>query len=685
MRKKCYNINIILVRKEDDMEFTPETAKAEIERISESINYHREKYYLEDAPEISDAEFDALMQSLIDLEEKFPELKKADSPSMRVGGYIADRFEKVNHAVPLKSLNDVFSFDELCAYIDKTNETLGKEAEYAVEYKIDGLSVSLEYEDGIFVRGATRGDGMIGEDITYNLRTVKSIPLTLKEKIPYLCVRGEVYMPKKAFAELNKKRDENGETPFANPRNAAAGSVRQLDSKIAASRKLDIFIFNIQSSVGAPELKSHAESLDYLKKQGFAVSPSYRTFSDKEEICAEIQHFGEERPNLEFDIDGAVIKIDSFADREAVGELPHAPKWAAAFKYPPDEKKTKLISIEVNVGRTGVITPFAVLEPVNLAGSTVSRATLHNIDYITSKDIRVGDYVFVHKAGDIIPEVEKVSLDDRSADSVPFTMPECCPSCGEKTVREDGEAAYRCVNPECPAQLARSLEHYVSRDAMDIDGCGEAQVLQLVNEGLVKSAADLYTLTSEQLETLERMGKKSAANLVKAIEDSKSRGLARLLYALGIRHVGKQTAIALAEHYESLDNLIEASKNPEALTEIDDIGAVVAQSISDYFARPGSLHLCERLKELGIDTEMHITRTGNALEGLTFVITGTLAGIKRDDAAKIITDNGGKVSSSVSKNTSYLLCGSDAGSKLDKAQKLGVEIIGMDKIYEMIK
>ena len=666
------------------MEFTQQTAKAEIERLSDSINYHREKYYLEDAPEISDAEFDALMQSLIDLEEKFPELKKPNSPSMRVGGYIADKFDKVNHAVPLKSLNDVFSFDELCAYIDKSNEALGKKAEYAVEYKIDGLSVSLEYENGIFVRGATRGDGLVGEDITYNLRTVKSIPLTLKENIPYLCVRGEVYMPKSAFAELNRKRDENGETPFANPRNAAAGSVRQLDSKVAASRNLDIFIFNIQSSVGAPELHSHADSLDYLKKQGFAVSPSYRTFSDKDEICAEIKRFGEERPNLEFDIDGAVIKIDSFADRETVGELPHAPKWAAAFKYPPDEKKTKLISIEVNVGRTGVITPFAVLEPVNLAGSTVSRATLHNIDYITSKDIRVGDFVYVHKAGDIIPEVEKVSLDDRSDDSVPFTMPEACPSCGEKTVREDGEAAYRCVNPECPAQLARSLEHFVSRDAMDIDGCGEAQVLQLVNEGLVKSAADLYTLTSEQLENLDRMGKKSASNLVKAIETSKSRGLARLLYALGIRHVGKQTAISLAERFETLDNLMEASENLETLTEIDDIGEVVAKSISEYFARPGSEHLCNRLKELGVDTEMHFTRTGNALEGLTFVITGTLAGIKRDDAAKIITDNGGKVSSSVSKNTSYLLCGSDAGSKLDKAQKLGVEVIGMEKIYELI-
>lgn len=659
-------------------------AEIQIEELSRKINYHREKYYLDDAPEISDAEFDALLASLIELEEKYPDLKKNDSPSMRVGGYIADKFEKVNHSVPLKSLNDVFSFDELFEFIDKTNAALGKNTEFSVEYKIDGLSVSLEYVDGVFTRGATRGDGLVGEDITYNLRTVGSIPLTLKEKIPYLCVRGEVYMPKKAFAELNRQRDENGVSPFANPRNAAAGSVRQLDSKIAASRKLDIFIFNIQSSVGTPELKSHSQSLDYLESLGFTVVPSHRTFSDKERIKAEIELFGEKRPNLEFDIDGAVIKADNFDDRTALGELPHAPKWAAAFKYPPDEKKTKLISIEVNVGRTGVITPFAVFEPIKLAGSTVSRATLHNIDYITAKDIRPGDYVFVHKAGDIIPEVEKVCLEDRTPGILPFEMPDVCPSCGEKTVREQGEAAYRCVNPECPAQLVRSLEHFVSKEAMDIDGCGEAQVTQLVESGLVKNAADLYTLTAEQLETLDRMGKKSAANLVSAIEKSKSQGLERLLCAIGIRNVGKQTAKALAERFETLDGLIEASKTPEKLTEVDDVGGVIAESISAFFARPGTHHLCEKLKEAGVKTEMTVTKTGSSLEGLTFVITGTLAGIKRDEAAKIITDNGGKVSSSVSKNTSYLLCGSDAGSKLDKAQKLGVEIIGMDKIYELM-
>ena len=424
--------------------------------------------------------------------------------------------------------------------------------------------------------------------------------------------------------------------------------------------------------------------MDYLKKQGFSVSPSYRTFTDFDKINAEIERFGAERASLSFDIDGAVVKLDSFADREKVGELPHAPKWAAAFKYPPDEKKTKLLSIEVAVGRTGVLTPFAVLEPVNLAGSTVSRATLHNADYIAGKDIRAGDYVFVHKAGDIIPEVEKVSLEDRTDACVPFVMPEICPSCGEAVVREEGEAAYRCVNAECPAQLARSLEHFVSRDAMDIDGCGEAQIAQFIEQGLVHSAADLYALTEEQLIGLDRMGKKSAENLLSGIEASKTRGLARLLYALGIRHVGKQTAAAIADRFETLDVLMAAASDTAALTEIPDVGSVIAESIGDYFSRPGSVHLCSRLKEAGVDTAVKREKSGDSLAGLTFVITGTLAGMKRDEAAALITANGGKVSSSVSAKTSYLLCGSDAGSKLAKAEKLGVPIIGEDELHALI-
>ena len=658
------------------------TIQEEMDALCRQINYHRERYYMNDAPEISDAEYDAMFERLKRLEAENPTFARPDSPTLRVGGYVAEKFDKVTHDVPLKSLNDVFSYGEVREYVEKTNEALGHAAAYAVEYKIDGLSVALEYRDGVFVRGATRGDGVTGEDITHNLRTVRSIPLSLPERIPYLCVRVEVYMPKKAFAELNKRRDENGETPFANPRNAAAGSVRQLDSKVAAERGLDIFVFNIQSASEDVVLRSHAESLDFLKRLGFTVSPSYRTFTRVEDIVAEIARFGENRPTLAFDIDGAVIKVDDFADREAVGELPHAPKWAAAFKYPPEEKKTKVLSIEVAVGRTGVITPFAVLEPVQLAGSVVSRATLHNIDYIAGKDIRVGDTVFIHKAGDIIPEIEKVSAADRPLDAVPFEMPSVCPSCGEKILREDGEAAYRCVNAECPAQLARSIEHFVSRDAMDIEGCGEAQVAQLIEKDMVHSAADLYTLTAEQLMTLERMGKKSSEKLISAIEASKTRGLARVLLALGIRHVGKQTASALAARFETLDAVMAA--DVQTLTEVDDVGEVIAESITDYFARPGSRHLCERLTECGVDVTARVERTGDALAGLTFVITGTLPGMKREDAASLIAANGGKVTGSVSKNTSYLLCGADAGSKLTKAEKLRVPVIGLDELRKMI-
>lgn len=665
----------ILTEKED--------ALREIDALCKSIEYHRRKYYLEDAPEIEDSEFDAMLARLIALEEAFPDLKRPDSPSTRVGGYVAEGFDKVTHTVPLKSLDDVFSVEETAAFVSKTNAVLGHDADYVVEYKIDGLSVSLEYRDGVFVRGATRGDGFTGEDVTHNLRTIAAIPLSLPEKYPYLCVRGEVYMPKKAFAALNKARDENGETPFANPRNAAAGSLRQLDSRIAASRHLSIFVFNVQSGEGIPTLSSHAESLDWLKSLGFTVSPSYRKFRAMEDIASEIARFGESRPHLDFDIDGAVLKVDDFTDRRVLGELPHAPRWAIAYKYPPEEKKTKLLKIDTAVGRTGVITPFAVLEPVTLAGTVVSRATLHNADFIAEKDIREGDTVLVHKAGDIIPEIEKVSLADRDPASTPFAMPERCPSCGEKTVREEGEAATRCVNPECPAQLTRSLEHFVSRDAMDIDGCGEAQIAQLVGTGLVKNAADLYTLRVEDLIPLERMGKKSAENLVSAIAASKTRGLARLLGALGIRHVGKQTAETLAEEFGTLDALMNASM--ETLTAVNDVGKIVAQSILDFFALPGTKHLCAALAEAGVDMTAHVEQAGDALAGLTFVITGTLPGMSRDEASALIKANGGKVAGSVSKNTSYLLCGSDAGSKLTKAQSLGVPVIGLDELQGMLR
>lgn len=661
---------------------TENTAKQKIQELSSAIDYHRRKYYLDDSPEITDDEFDRLLHELKALEEEFPHLKKPTSPTARVGGYVAEKFEKVTHAVPLKSLNDVFSPEEVEDYLEKCEKALGHKPPFAVEYKIDGLSVSLEYENGIFTRGATRGDGTTGENITENLKTVSAIPLELTEKIPYLCVRGEVYMPKKAFALLNETRDENGEPPFANPRNAAAGSLRQLDSKITASRKLSIFIFNIQSISDGYEFSSHKESLDYLKKLGFVVSPVYDTFTEYKDIIERINLFGENRQSLPFDIDGAVIKADSFSDREVLGELPHVPKWAIAYKYPPEEKPSKLISIEVNVGRTGVITPFAVLEPVKLAGSTVSRATLHNADYIAEKDIREGDTVIVRKAGDIIPEILKVDMKHRGS-QLPFRMPCVCPSCGEKVLRENGEAAYRCTNPECPAQLSRKLEHFVSRDAMNIDGCGEAQIGALIASGLIKDAADLYSLKAEQIEALDRMGKKSAQNLTNAIEASKKAGLSRLIHALGIRHVGKQTASSLAKHFGSLDALMQAQ--PEALSEIDDVGEVVAASIYNFFSLEGSKKLCSKLTDAGVlTTDNTSEKKSSRLEGLTFVITGTLPGMKREEAASLIEEHSGKVSSSVSKNTSFLLCGSDAGSKLTKAESLGVKVISLDELQSMI-
>ena len=661
---------------------TTEKAQQRIEELSGLIDYHRKKYYLDDAPEITDDEFDALMHELKALESEFPQFYKPTSPSARVGGYVAEKFEKVNHKVPLKSLNDVFSPEEVKNYFEKCESALGYMPDFAVEYKIDGLSVSLEYENGEFVRGATRGDGSIGEDITENLKTISAIPLVLNEKIPYLCVRGEVYMPRKAFALLNEMRDENGETPFANPRNAAAGSLRQLDSKICASRKLSIFIFNIQDISGGREINSHKESLDYLKELGFVVSPSYDTFNTFDGVMSRIEEFGENRNSLPFDIDGAVVKADLYSVRENLGELPHVPKWAIAYKYPPEEKTTKLISIEVNVGRTGVITPFAVLEPVKLAGSVVSRATLHNADFIAERDIREGDMVVVRKAGDIIPEILKVDKNHRIAQT-PFRMPSVCPSCGEIVVREENEAAFRCVNPECPAQLSRSLEHFVSRDAMNIDGCGEAQINALIANGLVKDAADLYSLKAEQIELLDRMGKKSAENLVSAIENSKTAGLSRLLHALGIRHVGKQTAIALSKFFGSLDNLMSA--DVETLSQIDDVGEVVAKSIVGYFSLESTKHLCEKLKNAGVVTEDNSAeKKSNKLDGLTFVITGTLPGMKREEAAAIIEENGGKTSGSVSKKTSYLLCGSDAGSKLTKAESLGVPVISLEDLMSML-
>lgn len=662
-----------------------ETLKQRIIELREQISYHRNRYYNEDSPEISDFEFDNLMRELKKLEEENPEFDSADSPTKTVGGKAGEKFEKISHRVPLQSLNDVFSYNELKDFLAKTRKALGDDdykTEFTVEYKIDGLSVSLEYENGVFVRGATRGDGQIGENITENLRTIKDIPKKLKNPVPYLCVRGEVYMPKEVFTSINEERELQGQPLLANPRNAAAGSLRQLDPRITASRELSIFVFNIQYGEGIPELSSHRESLLYLKKQGFKISPSINTFTDDTEIISEVEGFNTNRENLSFDIDGAVIKIDDFNARTILGETSNAPRWAAAYKYPPEEKETTLLSIEINVGRTGVLTPYAVLETVRLAGTNVSRATLHNADFIREKDIMSGDRVIVRKAGDIIPEILKSVPEKRTGNEKKFVMPTECPVCGSKISRKEGEAAYRCTDISCPAQLTRRLIHFASRDAMNIDGCGEAQIIQLVENKIITCAADIYYISREQLLSLDRMGEKSADNLLAAINESKNAGLARLIFALGIRHIGKSAGETLAARFGDIDKLIAATH--EELCETEDLGTVCAQSIVEYFSNEDNIENIRQLKNAGVVMSDTKVINGNSLEGLTFVITGTLNGLTRDEASSMIASYGGKVSTSVSKKTSYLLAGTDGGSKLDKARELGVKIISLEELKNII-
>ena len=662
-----------------------EDVKQKIENLRQQIEYHRNRYYMEDNPEITDDAFDSLMEELKSLEKLYPMYKSESSPTNKVGGAVSEKFSKVSHAVALKSLTDVFSPQELESYITKVKQQLEHENQtplFAVEYKIDGLSVALEYRDGVFVRGATRGDGSTGEDITENLKVVNHVPLKLKKQIPYLCVRGEVYMPKQTFAALNEQREENGENTFANPRNAAAGSLRQLDSNITKSRGLDIFIFNIQDYDGIPPFESHKQSLEFLSSLGFKVSPKYDVFSNYEDIINEVLSFNEHRHKLAFDIDGAVIKVDSLYQREVLGELPSVPKWAVAYKYPPEEKQTRLLNIEINVGRTGVLTPFAVLEPVKLAGSTVSRATLHNEDFILSKDIRKGDTVIVRKAGDIIPEIVKVDLTKRTTDTEVFKMPDKCPACGGDIKRAEGEAAYRCINDRCPEKVKRAIINFVSRDAMDIDGCGEAQINAMVDKGLINDAADLYYLTKQDIMSLDRMGEKSCENLLNAINDSKQRGLARVIFGLGIRHIGKKGGQCLASAFKTIDNLIGASL--EQLTNVEDMGEITALSVKSFFEDENNLKVINKLKAAGVVVEQQNVAVGSALSGLTFVITGTLPSMKRDEAAQLIEQNGGKVSGSVSSKTSYLLAGDDAGSKLKKAQDLNVKIISLQEFLKML-
>ena len=666
---------------------TLQEARIRAEKLREQIVYNSKLYYENDAPEISDYEYDMMFRELTELEERFPEIKTPDSPTVRVGGKALDRFEKYTHTVRMGSLTDVFSFEELREFTDRMDDLLGSETEYSVEPKIDGLSVSLIYRDGIFVKGATRGDGDVGEDVTENLRTIKSIPLKLNEAIPYLCVRGEVYMPKKVFTELNAVREAAGQSLFANPRNAAAGSLRQLDPKICASRRLEILVFNLQEGdlyIDGRNAKTHTESLKRLDELGFTTVSHRISARGYEAVEKHIVYLGESRDELPFDMDGAVVKVNDLSDRVTVGEGTSTPKWAVAYKYPPEEKETKLISIDIQVGRTGVLTPTANLEPVRLAGTTVSRATLHNAQFITDRDIRIGDTVVVRKAGEIIPEIIRSIPEKRSGDEEMFTMPDVCPSCGGRVVRDEcGEgAATRCVNPACPAQTSRSITHFASKGAMNIDGLGPQVVELLLSAGKIKDIADLYTLTVEDIENLDRMGRKSAENLVNAIEESKSRGLERLLFALGIRQVGEVAAEEIAGKMRTLENLFAAGF--EDFATIKDIGTITATALVEFFADPATRELCDRLVLLGVKTDAVGEEKGELFAGLTFVLTGTLPTMTRDEASALIKQNGGKVSGSVSKKTSYVVAGDEAGSKLTKAKELGVKIIDEAALLQMI-
>ena len=661
-------------------------AKSRAEELRAKITYNSKLYYENDAPEISDYEYDMMFRELQELEEEFPEIRTPDSPTVRVGGKALDRFEKYTHTVKMGSLTDVFSYDELRDFTDRMSSELGSDVEYSVEPKIDGLSVSLIYRDGLFVKGATRGDGEVGEEVTENLKTIKSIPLRLSEPLPYLCVRGEVYMPKKVFGELNEVREASGQPLFANPRNAAAGSLRQLDPKIAASRRLEILVFNLQEGAlytDGREPKTHLEALERLDCLGFTTVSERIGATGYDAVAKHIKYLGEHREELPFDMDGAVVKVNDLASRVTVGEGTSTPKWAVAYKYPPEEKETTLVSVDIQVGRTGVLTPTANLEPVRLAGTTVSRATLHNAQFISERDIRIGDRVVVRKAGEIIPEIIRSVPEKRTGAEQMFAMPECCPSCGGRVVRDEcGEgAATRCINPACPAQNARSITHFASKGAMNIDGLGPQVVELLLSSGKIKDIADLYTLKVEDIEGLERMGKKSAENLVNAINESKERGLERLLFALGIRQVGEVAAEEIAGKMRTLDNLFAAGF--EDFASIKDIGDITATALVEFFASEETKALCERLVSLGVKTEAVGEEKGERFAGLTFVLTGTLPTMTRDEASALIKKEGGKVSGSVSKKTSFVVAGEEAGSKLTKAKELGVNIIDEAKLLEM--
>ena len=653
--------------------------KNEMKSLRETLSEAGYRYYVLDDPTMEDYEYDRLLRRLEELEAANPEEITPDSPTQRVGGAALESFTQVTHPVPLESLQDVFSPEEVEEFARRMEEALGTVA-YSIEPKVDGLSVALEYRDGVFVQGATRGDGRVGEDVTANLRTIKSIPMTLPDKLPRLIVRGEVFMPKNVFHKLNHQREENGEALFANPRNAAAGSLRQLDPKVCAKRLLDIRVFNLQLAEGRT-FASHSETLEYIASQGFRTIP-HKVLDRVEDVNAEIVRLGDSREELPFDMDGAVVKVNSLSERAAVGSTAKCPRWAIAYKYPPEQKPSRVLEIVVQVGRTGVLTPKVVVEPVRLAGTTVTNATLHNQDFIEEKDIRVGDTVVLQKAGEIIPEVVEVLRDLRPENTEPYRFPKLCPVCGAPVVRDEDGAAIRCTGAECPAQLHRNLTHFASRDAMDIDGVGPAVIKQLIDKELVKTPADLYFLTADQLADLERMGKKSARNAVDAIAASKDRGLERLLYALGIRQVGQKAGKILAAHFGSFDALAQATE--EELTAIDDVGGITAAYIRKWLENPQSKHLISRLKEAGVSMEAARQSAGEQFKGMTFVLTGALEKFTRDEAAALIEARGGKASGSVSKKTTYVVAGENAGSKLRKAGELGIPVLTEDEFAAML-
>lgn len=649
-----------------------------IEELRKTLRYHSDRYYNDDAPEIEDYEYDMMMRELKKLEEKYPEYDAPDSPTKKVGGVADNSFESVAHSVRMESLQDAFSKDELREFSNRVEDTVS-DVNYVVEPKIDGLSVSLEYRDGVFLRGSTRGNGDVGEDVSGNLRVIHNIPLKLNKSIPYIEVRGEVYMPKKSFERVVDRQIINGEKPFKNPRNAAAGSLRQKDSSVAASRGLDIFVFNIQQIEGV-ELSSHKESLDFIKELGFNTIPTYKKVDNIEDAIAEIDRIGEARGSLEYDIDGAVIKVDDFSQRDILGSTAKYPKWAIAFKYPPEEKQTKLLDIEIAVGRTGVLTPTAILESVHLAGTTVSRATLHNQDFINEKGIAIGDVVTVRKAADIIPEV--LCVNEHNSNSV-FKFPDVCPSCGEKVYRDEDEAAIRCINPECPAQLLRNLIHFCSRDAMDIEGLGPAIIETFVNEGMIAKTYDIYNLDFNKILSLEGFKETSANNIINSVNNSKNNDLSKLIFALGIRHIGAKAGKLLADYFKDIDLVMNASVDD--ILQIDGFGKIMAESVVEFFSSDSTKELIAKLKEAGVNMKSTNVVEDTRFSGMTFVLTGTLPTLKRAEASKIIESFGGKTSSSVSKKTTYVLAGEEAGSKLDKANKLGVQIISEEEFKEMIK